>query len=310
MKISVIVPVYNTEKFLARCLDSLVQQTIKDIEIIIVNDGSIDSSQNIINEFVKTYPNKILAFSQQNAGQSVARNFALKHVSGDYITFVDSDDWLERNALELLYDSIISINSDIAVCDINIYRQDTPESTNFLELFRTNKYLAQKFVWGKLYKSDFWKKNKFKFYEGIFYEDLELLPKVLFMTNKISIVDCRLYNYELRNETSTTKLVKNSEYFLLIFKQMIEFYKDKQKDKKFEKQLCNMMFGFFMEYERSKLSTEEIFKNNKYLLKLGNGVNLYQNILIIFIRAGIPLSFLYKVLKLRKKIKTFYNKCK
>ena len=103
IKVSVIVPVWNVEKYLEKCLDSLVNQTLKEIEIIVVNDESPDNSQKIIDKYVKKYPKKIKALSQKNGGQGSARNHGLKYATGEYIGYVDSDDYIEKNMYELMY---------------------------------------------------------------------------------------------------------------------------------------------------------------------------------------------------------------
>lgn len=99
-KVSVIVPVYNVELYLEKCLLSLVKQTLDEIEIIIVNDGSKDGSQKIIDDFSTKYPNKIKSFTKENGGLSDARNFGLDHASGDFIGFVDSDDYVFEGCLK------------------------------------------------------------------------------------------------------------------------------------------------------------------------------------------------------------------
>ena len=95
VKVSIILPVYNVEQFLPRCLDSIVNQTLKEIECIVVNDGSPDQSQQIIDEYVKKYPHLFKPLIKENGGLSDARNYALSYVRGEYIGFVDSDDWIE-----------------------------------------------------------------------------------------------------------------------------------------------------------------------------------------------------------------------
>lgn len=302
-KISIIIPVYNTEKYLTRCFDSLIKQTFSDFEIIIVNDGSVDNSELICKKYVENYPTLFKFFSQPNKGQSSARNLALQHVTGEYLTFIDSDDWMESNALELMYNDARSNDSSIVVCDFYYYNTDTPQKTDFIEEFNKNKYLPQKFVWGKLYKVAFWQENQFNFAEGIYYEDLELVPKILFMTQKISIVNLPLYNYELRNMTSTTKRFKNSEYLLTIFNRLVEFYKGKNRDILFERQLCNMLLGFFMGYSEDPIRSEAVFKHEYSFFKIRNGVNISQKMLIALISTGLPLKFLYNLLKLRNKIR-------
>ena len=123
IKISVIVPVYNTEKYLPKCLDSLVNQTLKDIEIIIVNDGSPDNSQKIIDDYVKKYKN-IKAFEKKNGGLSDARNYGIKKASGEYIAFLDSDDYVTVDMYEKMYKKAISQHFDMVVCDLNYVYND------------------------------------------------------------------------------------------------------------------------------------------------------------------------------------------
>ena len=118
IKVSVIVPVYNVEKFIGKCLDSLVNQTLKDIEIIVVNDGTKDNSQEIIDKYVKKYPDKVKSFIKENGGLSSARNFGIEKAKGEYISFVDSDDWLNDDALEKMYNKAKKDKSDIVICDM------------------------------------------------------------------------------------------------------------------------------------------------------------------------------------------------
>ena len=119
VKISVIVPVYNVEKYLEKCLDSLVNQTLKDIEIIIVNDGSLDNSQEIIDKYAKKHKT-IKSYIKENGGLSDARNYGIKQASGKYISFIDSDDYVKENMYELMYNKLEEKNlkvSDYVDCD-------------------------------------------------------------------------------------------------------------------------------------------------------------------------------------------------
>lgn len=309
IKISVIVPVYNTEKFLVRCLNSLVNQTYQNLEIIIVNDGSIDGSQAIIDEFVRDYPSKIVAFFQQNSGQSVARNLALEYISGGYITFVDSDDWLEIDAIESLHNAIVSGSSEIAVCDINLYWQDIPEKSNFLEVFKRNKFIAQKFICGKIFAADFWAKHNFRFIENIFYEDLELVPKILFSTNKISLCNKYLYNYELRNSTSTTKIKKRNKYIFFIFDNLVNFYNDKPYNILYEKFLLTMMLSIFLEEfgGENKDKVNHVFVKHRQIVKLVNCSDTNQKFITICIKLKLPLSLVYTIVNIRRYLKNIYN---
>ena len=117
MKVSVIVPVYNVEKYLRKCLGSLVSQTLQDIEIIVVNDGSGDHSQEIIEEFSEKYPEKIRNFTKENGGLSDARNYGLDRATGEFISFVDSDDYVTATMFGEMYDLAKKYNAEMVVCN-------------------------------------------------------------------------------------------------------------------------------------------------------------------------------------------------
>ena len=117
MKVSVIVPVYNVEPYLRKCLNSLVHQTLNEIEVLVVNDGSQDNSQDIIDEYAQKYPEKIRSFIKENGGQGSARNLALGLAKGEFIGFVDSDDWVELTMFETMYQKAFSENADIVICN-------------------------------------------------------------------------------------------------------------------------------------------------------------------------------------------------
>ena len=126
-KVSVIVPVYNVEDYIEECLESLVNQTLEDIEIIVVNDGSPDNSQKIIDKYVEKYPNKIKSFIKENGGQGSARNLGIENSNGEYLSFVDSDDWLDKCALEKMYYIAKNNDSDIVICDMIDHYEDNTE---------------------------------------------------------------------------------------------------------------------------------------------------------------------------------------
>ena len=146
-KVSVIIPVYNVQEYLRDCLESLVNQTIKnDLEVIIVNDGSKDKSQNIIDEYVEKYPELFKSYIKENGGQGSARNYGVKKASGEYIGFVDSDDYIENDMYEILYNEGIKKKLDIVVCDMAwVYEDGRKESREtlprFLKEFNYSTYI-------------------------------------------------------------------------------------------------------------------------------------------------------------------------
>lgn len=120
-KVSIIVPVYNVESYLDECLTSLVNQSLNDIKIIIVNDGSTDSSQKIIDKYALRYPEKIMALNKENGGLASARNFGLQYAQGEYVGFVDSDDYVDVNMYNEMYNLAIKNNADLVVCDLEYF---------------------------------------------------------------------------------------------------------------------------------------------------------------------------------------------
>ncbi len=211
MKVSVIVPVYNVEKYLKKCLDSLINQTFKDYEIIIVNDGSTDTSQDIINEYVNKYP-FIKAFKKENGGLSSARNVGLDNAQGEYISFVDSDDYVEIFFLEKMYGKAIENNSDVVICDYYAITDDNKKAMKcHMQMSPEDKIeylLSPQMVCNKLIKKEILDKVRFK--EGTFYEDLDICIKMLPYVNKVSFVDEALYDYYLRHGSIMTQATFNN----------------------------------------------------------------------------------------------------
>lgn len=203
MKVSVIVPVYNVEQYLDKCLNSLVNQTIKDIEIIIVNDGTKDNSETIIKRYMKDNKN-IKYYKKKNGGLSSARNYGLKHASGKYIAFVDSDDYVRSDMFEKMYNKCKKEKLDIVVCDtINVYEDGTTSyrhsNLNYCDEV-VSKYLIAppmapiRFISSKLI-------NHLTFREGTLYEDLDLMPSLALYTSKIGFIEEGLYYYLQRNNS-------------------------------------------------------------------------------------------------------------
>ncbi len=226
-KVSVIIPVYNVENYLRKCLDSLVNQTLKDLEIIVVNDGTTDNSQEIIDEYVKKYPKKVVSIIQENGGQGTARNTGLLHAKGEYIGYVDSDDYVEENMYEELYKKAKEEDSDIVICGNNVVK----ENYDFLSKEEVDKefLLGKMAVWNKIYKKNIIVDNKIQFRSKVWYEDLDFTMKVYFSSKKISYVDKPLYNYLLREgSTMNNNNIKRNLELIQAFDSLIDYCKDKK----------------------------------------------------------------------------------
>lgn len=200
-KVSVIVPVYNVEKYIDKCLKSLVMQTLQEIEIIVVNDGSPDNSQKIIDKYAKKYPEKIKSYIAENGGVGSARNFGLTKANGEYIGYVDSDDFVEINMFEELYNKAKKEKLDIVICgSYNIEektgkRQEDIDKSVFDDP-HINAFFGRPAVWNKLYKKEVI--NNIKFRTRKWYEDLDYTLKAIACSKKIGYVNKPLYNYLIR----------------------------------------------------------------------------------------------------------------
>ena len=241
-KVSVIVPVYNVEEYLDKCLSSLVNQTLKDIEIIVVNDGSKDNSQKIIDKYAKKYK-CIKAYKKENGGVSSARNFGIKKATGEYIGFVDSDDWVEPDMYEKMYNKAVSKDFDIVLCDAKeIYNNHTKSikitlkndinSKNELKPLLTKIYPV---LWNKIYKNKIM--NLIQFKKKVWYEDVEYLYRLFPYINNVGMVDEEFYNY-LQREGSIVKTIDKRLYdYIDNWNTIIEFYKKNNFYKEYKKEL-------------------------------------------------------------------------
>lgn len=216
MKFSIIVPVFNVEKYLEKCLDSLVNQRYDDYEIILINDGSTDNSQKIIDIYQKKYSNKIRSFKKKNGGLSDARNFGLNHVTGDYIIFCDSDDYLDDMTLLNINNEIKNDRYDVVRFLFNIVDENgntiKQEISNFSGKIKLKEMLALEYSNSACcyaFNSAFWKKYNFKFEKGRVHEDFGLIPLVLLLSNSMYAIDENLYNYVMRGQSITNGAEKN-----------------------------------------------------------------------------------------------------
>ncbi|MBR2880705.1 MAG: glycosyltransferase family 2 protein [Oscillospiraceae bacterium] len=205
-KISIIIPVYNSEKYLNKCLDSVFSQSFKDFEIIIVNDGSPDNSQAIIDSYKAEYPGKICAFMQENAGQASARNRGLRSARGEFVMFLDSDDYLHPEAFEKAISCAEANSSDIVCFNMFFDTDGRIEEFNY-RIFESDdpikKYiLNETSPCNKLIKRELLQNNALRFREGIIYEDHELIPRLALFTDKISFIDDRLYYYVIHSDST------------------------------------------------------------------------------------------------------------
>lgn len=213
-KISVIIPVYNVKKYLKRCLDSVINQTYKNIEIILVNDGSTDNSLKICEDYQKK-DKRIIIINQKNSGLSAARNKGLDIAKGKYICFIDSDDYVTCDYVFYLYKLIKKDNFDFSACSTkliinNIYTDNYDEEIIYeldpkeaLKLLLDNNNKITLSAWGKLYKKEIFKNIKYPV--GKIYEDIETTGNIILNSKKIIYSTAPKYNYCIRNDSISNK---------------------------------------------------------------------------------------------------------
>ena len=208
--VSIIVPVFNVEKYLEECLDSILNQTYENIEVILVDDGSTDSSGKICDEYLKK-DSRIKVFHKTNGGLSDARNYGVENSNGEYIIFVDSDDYLSKYTLEFSIKEIKDAAADILVFAIKREKEEKEileykknifnREEGIIELFKGNLYRFS--AWGKIYKTSIVK--KYKFPEGKIHEDQATTYKYFLDANKIAYIDYVGYIYYKRENSILTK---------------------------------------------------------------------------------------------------------
>ena len=231
--LSIVALVYNLEKYLPRCLDSLVNQTLENIEIICVDDGSTDSAPKIIDEYASKYPNKVKAYHKKNGGEFTTRNYGLEKASGEYITFVDTDDYVEPNWAEKLYNAAKENNADLAVCgferiDLKTNKIVSKDMTGYGNTVKTITPMDDFCVfinpapWNKIFKLDKVKDLRFQNFRN--FNDMIFLASSYSKIEKIAFVPDVLYHYYLRYDSQIHNVnsndVDNFKRYLLELKRL------------------------------------------------------------------------------------------
>lgn len=205
IKVSICVPVYNMEKYLKDCVESLINQTLKEIEIIFVNDGSTDNSVEILKKYQKKYHN-IKVITQENQGLGGARNTGIENANGEYIGFVDADDFVEKDMYERMYNEAKKQKAEIVMCDYNFYPNEKTKKKKWYTPYTgkiNGEFLNRNTQpWNKLVSNKLIKESDFRFFEkngdGVFIY-------LMLCANKIVSLDDKLYNYRIGHSSMSTK---------------------------------------------------------------------------------------------------------
>lgn len=310
IKVSIIVPVHNSEIYLHKCLDSLVNQSLEEIEIILINDNSIDESINILQEYKNRYPNKIILIdSKERQGPGGARNEGLNIASGQYIGFVDSDDYVEIEMFEELYNLAISGDYDMVDCcfenkRVKKFALSTTENTwGKLNIEKRRQLIAYPgFLWSKIIKRNILIENHIRFREKVTYEDMDFLPVVMLYLRSVYATDLLLYYYENNLHSITNSYEKDIQIKdkMAALKALVEKFKELNAYEDYKEEITFQVYNTYMHMVKFctfylddnevnysiykelqefffKLVTHD-YKNNKYIAKLDKKNRMYADL--------------------------------
>ena len=323
MFISLIIPVYNVEQYLRDCLNSVVAQTNSDCEVICVNDGSTDGSWTILKEFQNRY-NQITVITQQNKGLSGARNAGILAAKGDYLFFLDSDDWIEPNTLEILAQK--QRGEDLVCFNGRRVFEDgsTEEPDNEIEELNLNgweyycKYalVRRKFHFVcsvlRLYRREYLLKNKLFFEEGIYHEDNLFTPLACYYAQTVKVIPDCLYVYRIRKGSITQSVNVQRLYDMItVANKLSDFFipiRDIDKNNLY-REIAGEYFGAFMPEKRKLYGDKDLAI--KMLINWNNfkTVSIYARHRRIYLFLSIHSALFRTYIYFEKRIKTLLNNC-
>jgi glycosyltransferase involved in cell wall biosynthesis len=315
-KLTIIIPVYNTEIYLRKCLDSVINQTLTDTEIICINDGSTDNSLSILKEYA-ALDHRIRIIDKKNGGQGVARNIAIRQAAGEYLGFIDSDDWADLHMFEELYKSAKKYSADVTLCELELYNPKNgviyqpswtkiPFDRNFdNSSFHWSDDLENIFKinsgpFNRIYKTDFVKKIDAQFAEGLHFEDILFVFNCILNATILNFIRTPLYvnRYYREGSTSSDKGKKQFDIFV-IFKKLEDSIEHLEKypllrDKFYEYRYSRYLFhldevnhayknefwnNIVSEFNDLETDQKESLLRNNFPLKVGikHGVSYYNN---------------------------------
>lgn len=315
MKVSVIIPAYNIEKHIGHCLKSIINQTLKEIEIIVVNDGSTDNTGNIINSY-RNVDERIRVITTNNRGVSAARNEGISKAKGEFIFQIDGDDCLESDALEELYAVAKERKADIVIA--NAYNNDQGILTPIIDGEGLTNDLIKDFllgkikpsVWTKLYKRDLFVDYNIKYLKGIrIGEDLLINTYLIFYAKRVVKLDKHVLHYIKRDDSITNSYKEEIKDILIVFNEIQKFLKAKQLYTKYKSEYMYLKyfhtyylrvvnsnkFGsihkqIYEDYKQEK----KAYRNNKYITELNKGGNLTSKVSRFLYNRNYYLGLLFR----------------
>lgn len=272
--ISIVIPIYNVEKYLRKCLDSVYSLNLDNKEVVLVNDGSTDTSINILNEFKNKYPNETKLITQKNQGLSEARNMGIKNSNGKYILFIDSDDFIIPTETEEFINFGLDKKVDILIGNYREYYNENyivqksfynldknleKEGIFFIENGVKNKCFRFA-VWQNIYRKNFLLENNLFFKKGLLHEDSLFTPEAFFYAKKVRCFNKKFYFYRKNNLESITQTVnkKNYEHMLYTIIKLLKFKKSNNiEDNYFNR----IVLGIYINVLRGGYINKEVYNN-------------------------------------------------
>lgn len=311
--VTVIVPVFNAEKFLRKCINSILNQTCSDIEVILVNDGSTDGCPQICDEYA-LLDDRVVVFHKPNGGTSAARNDGIKAASGEYILFVDADDYIEPEAVKNLYQRAKTDNLDILVgtfyfnevariryADEGVYKR-TWKSDDFF-LYKLQQGYRGVVIWTSLYRKLFIIDNNLFFMEGIVHEDELWTPSLYLASGRLGLIKFPFYHYNISNTESITRRTdqsRNGKDYLVICKNLEKLYNGIENKALKEAALDSLAHLYIYAVIRCKLFKRKHSKAEdiKFLKKKAFLKKTKLKVILFF----ISRKFSYYIFKLKRKL--------
>ena len=252
MKVSIIIPIFNVEKYLSKCLESVIKQTLKDIEIICINNGSTDNSLNILEEYSKK-DGRIQIINISDVGVSKARNLGIQAAKGEYLGFVDSDDWVDKDYFEKMYEAAKKYNAEIACAGFRRCKSGNGTirkkfkkhilTCKIDEKVKLDNIPEHNYIWNKIYKREDWIKTGIMFPENRIFEDVAVVLKLLNSLNFMVTVPNTYYHYRRRTNSIVTQNNKTSKIdFDISQKEMYKYAEENGIDIKPRNSICQKKY--------------------------------------------------------------------
>lgn len=239
VKVSIIVPIFNASKYLIRCIDSMLNQTLKDIEVILINDGSTDESHKIINEYNDV---RIKYYKRKNYGIGNSRNFGIDKANGEFICFIDSDDYINNTFCEEMYNRCTNNNLDMCICDYYHYIENKQEIEKFMLPSSDDTALEDNprllidinlSSCNKMYRKTLFENKKLRFPDNLKYEDISFVTKAMLLSKKIGKIDKPLYYFMVHDDSQITIIDEKTFDIFKILDIVYDNFKDKIKLRKY-----------------------------------------------------------------------------